>query len=201
MLIDFYQIRNFSDVAEFHSIMPIDNVPLVIIHGILSNEKVSEFEHKDVSMQEVQERRDIKTVPGGLKLHQYANLYFHARNPMMYYRQNEDVCILRIDKSVANIQGVVFSDRNASSNWVSFYSLSELSELDFNSIFCKDWNDEDEKIKWMKKSKKCAEVLVPHSISYQYIIGAYVKNDMDKQKLIDRGFERQIDIYRELFFK
>lgn len=70
-------------VTEFHCIMPIGNVPSVLEHGILSYELAAKLAHHSVAMPEVQDLRDKKQVPGGLKLHQYANLYFHARNPML----------------------------------------------------------------------------------------------------------------------
>jgi hypothetical protein len=50
--------------------MPLDNIPSVLKHGILSNERVAKLSHRSVAMQEVQERRDVKQVPRGLKLHQ-----------------------------------------------------------------------------------------------------------------------------------
>ena len=67
-------------VTELHCIMPIRNIPSVVAHGILSHESAGKLMHHSVAMQPMQERRDVKTVPGGLRLHQYANLYFHARN-------------------------------------------------------------------------------------------------------------------------
>ena len=90
-------------VREFQSIMPIENIPSVLEHGILSNERALTLKHQSVAMQEVQDRRDKKKVPGGLKLHQYANLYFHARNPMLYKRKDEAIriCVLRISTEVS----------------------------------------------------------------------------------------------------
>ena len=76
-------------VTEFHCIMPIANLASVMNHGILSHERAAKRPHRSVALQPVQDKRDKKQVPGGLKLHQYANLYFHARNPMMYKRQAE----------------------------------------------------------------------------------------------------------------
>lgn len=69
--------------------MPVANLPSVMEKGILSYEKVAKIEHSSTALQPVQDKRDQKHVPGGLKLHQYANLYFHARNPMMFKRQAE----------------------------------------------------------------------------------------------------------------
>lgn len=83
-------------LTELHCIMPMDNIPSVQANGILSYESTAKLAHASVSMAEVQERRDKKQVPGGLRLHQYANLYFHARNPMLYSRlaQASGLCIL-----------------------------------------------------------------------------------------------------------
>ncbi|EQD40247.1 hypothetical protein B1B_14996, partial [mine drainage metagenome] len=72
-----------SRVTELHSIMPISNIGSVMTHGVLSYERAARLAHHSVALQPVQDRRDQKQVPGGLKLHQYANLYFHARNPML----------------------------------------------------------------------------------------------------------------------
>ena len=52
-----------------------------------------------------------------------------------------------------------------------------------------------------KKSVKCAEVLIPEKIFPQYIIGAAVKNQEDKERLEEMGFNKKIYIEKELFFK
>jgi len=63
-------------VTEFHSIMPMENIPSVLEHGILSHERASKLPHASVAMDAIQERRDLKQVPGGLKLH-HPPLFFH----------------------------------------------------------------------------------------------------------------------------
>ncbi|MEI7898996.1 MAG: DarT ssDNA thymidine ADP-ribosyltransferase family protein, partial [bacterium] len=82
-------------VTELHNIMPIRNLVSVRLYGILSHNAVAALPHADVSMQEVQDKRDKKTVPNGLALHDYANLYFCARNPMMFKCKDErqDLCV------------------------------------------------------------------------------------------------------------
>ena len=94
-------------VAELHCIMPMANIASVLVHGILSYERAAQLQHHSVVMQPVQDRRDRKQVPGGLKLHQYANLYFHARNPMLYKRKDDasNLCILRVSVAVLNEMG------------------------------------------------------------------------------------------------
>lgn len=104
-------------VKEFQCIMPLENIPSVLKLGILSHERAAKLKHRSVAMEEVQEKRDLKHVPGGLKLHQYANLYFHARNPMLYKRKGEcdNLCVLQVSIDVLKLDGVVLSDSNASS--------------------------------------------------------------------------------------
>lgn len=107
--------RTKSGRNGFHNIMPMENIPSVIKNGILSNELAGKIQHSSIAMNEVQSIRDKIQVPGGLMLHQYANLYFDSRNPMMYKRKNEDICVLKISDSVLELADVIISDMNASS--------------------------------------------------------------------------------------
>ena len=191
-------------VREFHSIMPIENIPSVLELGILSNERVLALKHRSVAMQEVQDRRDKKKVPGGLKLHQYANLYFHARNPMLYKRKNEAVrlCILRISTEVTTEKGVVFTDCNAASDYVRFLHPSQWRVLDFDAIFALDWrHPNDEIANFRHRSQKCAEILVPHCVDAKYLIGAYVVDAVSLKQLKNRGFDLPISINSAIFFR
>src|SRR5205814_3868770 len=128
-------------VTEFQCIMPLENIPSVLNLGILSNEQAAKVPHYSVALEVVQERRDLKHVPGGLKLHQYANLYFHARNPMLYKRKDEaaKLCILRVSTEITHIGGVVITDRNASSDYVRFLDPKQWAMLDFGDILAMDW--------------------------------------------------------------
>lgn len=202
MSIDFYSIRRFEDITEFHCIMPIENISSILKFGILSHEEAEKRTHKSVAMDIIQDIRKGKKVPGGLQLHQYANLYFHARNPMLFKRKNKKICVLRIDKKVVNILDVVFTDRNAASAYVKFLSLREIRFLDYKKIYAKDWCDIDYEspLYYEKKSKKLAEILVPNKIGFEYIIGAYVKNSTDKNYLQNLGFNKSVTLNKELFF-
>jgi uncharacterized protein YwgA len=93
--------------------------PSVLARGILSHDNAAKLPHHSVAMQAIQDKRDLKSVPGGLKLHQYANLYFHARNPMLFKRRYEDVCVLCLSTAVFQLQGAVITDQNASSDYAS----------------------------------------------------------------------------------
>jgi len=191
-------------VREFQSIMPIENIPSVLEHGILSNERALTLKHQSVAMQEVQDRRDKKKVPGGLKLHQYANLYFHARNPMLYKRKDEAIriCVLRISTEVSKEKGVVFTDCNAASDYVRFLHPSQWTLLDFEAIFALDWRHPNDEIAHFRhRSQKCAEILVPHCVDAKYLTGAYVIDAVRLKQLKSLGFDLPIAINSAIFFR
>lgn len=190
-------------VSELHSIMPLVNIPSVWRYGILSHDEAAKLPHDSVALSAIQERRDVKRVPGGLKLHQYANLYFCARNPMLYLRKGEapSLCILRIDKHVLSLPDVVLADRNASSDYVRFLKSPEgLRELNYDLIFATYWTSEDPFDQWRRKSIKCAEVLVPHRVPTDLIVGAYVLDATVEAKLRNVGFDRPVTCNRGQFF-
>jgi hypothetical protein len=186
--------------------MPIENVPSVLEHGILSHNRCKKLKlpHSDISLEGVQDRRDGKEVPNGLKLHDYANLYFCARNPMMYKRRNEaeDLCVLQLSLSVSKQNEVVYTDQNAAGDYVRFLSAGEVkSNIDFDLVFATYWNDENPIEKKRKRLAKCAEILVPHQVEPKFIKGAYVVNEAAKAKLTKTGFSLPIVVESNMFFR
>jgi len=193
-------------VTEFQCIMPLENIPSVLKLGILSNERAAKLEHRSVAMEDVQEKRELKHVPGGLKLRQYANLYFHARNPMLYKRKGEinNLCVLRISTEILQLPGVVLADCNASSPYVRFLAPSQWALLDYEAIYAMDWNRQhanDPYAYRVHKARKCAEVLVPHVVKPAFVIGAYVVDEAAKLKLESLGFDRAVAIDSDMFFR
>lgn len=169
-------------VKELHYIMPINNIPSMLIHGILSRVNLRErlLQHDDISMDEIQKRRKDKLVPNGKYLHEYVNLYFDARNSMMFKRKDlaEKICVLCISIEALNLQGVVVTDQNIASDWVRFLPPQELESLNFDRIY----------------AKYCVEC--------QYIKKAYVIDENVKEDLICHGFdENKIEVNSELFFR
>lgn len=190
-------------ITEFQCIMPLGNIPSVLVHGILSHQRAAKVGHQSVAMEEVQDRRDVKQVPGGLKLHQYANLYFHARNPMLFKRKDEaeELCVLRVSTEVRKLDGVVFSDCNASSDYVRFFAPERWRLLNLEAIYAPDWRHPDDPIAYLRhKSQKCAEVLVPHQVVPDYLLGAYVVSEAAAAKLTALGFSLPVTIEPDLFF-
>jgi hypothetical protein len=192
-----------SRVTELQCIMPMSNIASIQANGILSYERASKLTHKSVAMQPVQDLRDQKQVPGGLRLHQYANLYFHARNPMLYKRLNEaaSLCVLRVSTAVLRIQGAVITDQNAAGKYVRFFAPSQWRQLDFDDIFALSWKHPDDQIaEWRHKSRKCAEVLIPHVVAPANVMGAYVIDARAEARLREEGFRAPITVDKVLFF-
>lgn len=172
---------NRSDIKELYYISPIANVLSILEHGILSHNLSTKLLHDSVAMQEIQDRRRNKRIPGIKKrLHDYANLYFDAHNPMLSKcrSQNNEICILCINSYVLDLPDIVISDRNAASDWARFYNCTEgLKALDKNKLYSEYWtNARNQYEAWELKSIKCAEILVPDKVESKYIIGAFVAN-------------------------
>jgi len=175
-------------VTELHCIIPIANLDSVMAHGILSHERAAKLPHHSVALQPVQDRRDQKQVPGGLKLHQYANLYFHARNPMLFKRKDEapTLCVLRVSTQVLELEGTVISDQNAASAYVRFLHPRQWQLLDFDAIYAMDWRHPGDPVAYFRhSSRKCAEVLVPQRVETRFLTGAYVVDQAAKIR-VDR---------------
>lgn len=191
-------------VTELHSIMPMVNVASVLAHGLLSYERAAKLPHQSVALQPVQDRRDHKHVPGGLKLHQYANLYFHARNPMLHKRlpEADNLCVLRVSTQVLHLPGTVITDQNAASDYVRFYAPAQWQLLDWDDIFAMDWRHPGDKVAyWRHKSRKCAEVLVPHRVDALFVTGAYVVDVVAQARLSETACTLPIHVNPVLFFR
>ena len=190
-------------IREFQYITPVRNVPSILLHGILSHEAASRLPHDSVAMSEIQDRRDKVRIPGGLMLHQYANLYFHARNPMLYRLKQEapTLCVLRVSVDGLWTNKAVIADRNASSGYVRFLSINQTEELNLEAIYARDWrHPNDWNAYHLHKSQKCAEFLVPGRVPVDSLTGAYVVSAEAKDLLFATGFNLPIEIDAGLFF-
>lgn len=155
-------------------------------------------------MQPVQDRCDQKRVPQGLRLHQYANLYFHARNPMLFKRLREvgSLCVLAVSTDVLKLKGTVITDCNAASGWVRFLQPSQWQLVDFNDVFAQDWGHPDNPARYYQhKSRKCAEILVPHRIPPELLIGARVIDQAARVRLAAQAPNLPVKIDPVLFFR
>ncbi len=197
---------NRSDIEALYFITLISNVPSIIEYGILSHNKSVKIPHDDsLPMSKMQERRKIKKIPGtNRNLHDYANLYFDAHNPMLSRRRdrNNEICVLRIDANVLDLPGVIIADQNASSEYVRFYPVTQgLAAIDKDRLFAKYWtHPENIYEEWAHKSIKCAEALVPDEVEPRYILAAYVANQTALSAFKKLKIELTVSIKSDIFF-
>lgn len=105
-------------VTELHYITPVANLGSIVIQGVLSHNLAARHSHTSVASEPIQDRRAQIRVPRGRPLHDYANLYFDARNAMMYTRKNGVVplTVVRLHPAVLDLTGSIVTDGNAASN-------------------------------------------------------------------------------------
>ena len=205
-LTDLFKIKTHRKTLA--NITHVDNIPSIMSNGILSHDLAQRTRHESIALESVQDRRHQKRVPNGLRLHQYACLYFSARNPMMYYRVKNpdiariaDLCVLLIDPSILETDGVVVTDGNAASEITRFYPAEEgLMSLNYDMIYAEWWTADNPYEKDERKRVKCAEVLIPNRIPYQMVVGAVVPLRKTEERIRSMGFEKQIIINRKTFF-
>jgi hypothetical protein len=197
-----------SDVKELHYITAIENVPSILRHGILSHKRARKVHHISVAMKEIQDRRKDVVLPNRKPLHDYANLYFNARNPMLFKDvrgglcSDEDLCVLIVSADVVDLQSVVITDRNASSDYARFRPSPSGLSLVNEDTFAESWkHPENEVTEWEHKSRMCAEVLVPDVVPNQYIVGAYVSCATAKRRLRNLAPSLTITVNARMFFK
>ena len=194
---------NREDLTELHFITHIGNVTSIIEHGIVSYVRAAKLPHRSVAMQEIQDLRSKKLVPGtGRRLHEYANLYICGRNPMLYKRRYEEICVLSISTDVLDLPGVIITDQNAAGNYVSFRPAPQgLHYVSQELTFADDWTDQDAIQYWRKKAAKCAEVLVPDRVEPKYLQRAYVACDEMRARFDALNTGIQVRVHKHLFFR
>ncbi len=187
---------------ELYYIVPISNITSIVEGGILCHNLAKKILHQSVALTEVQERRECKKVPNAGYLHDYVNLYFNPRNPMMYKRRDMfmQICVLSIQREVLYLPGVLVSDMNASKDLCKFLEPKEaIQSLDFEKIYVRNWNIPDHYD--ILKGATCAEVLVPSEVPYRYVVKAYIAHHTLDKTLREYGFSKPIICDADLFFR
>jgi len=193
-----------AELNELGYIVPINTVPSILQHGILSHCRAERFQHDSIALEQVQDRRANVVVPNGRPLHEYANLYICPRNPMLLRRSDirEQICVLRVSPEVLDIANVIVTDSNAASKYVSFRPApTGLAIVDRDRTFAEWWTHDDQIEQWRHSAQKCAEVLVPNVVPPAYVTGAYVSCDQSRHRLRVLAPNLPITVDRHLFFQ
>lgn len=161
-------------VTELHYMTARDNLPSIAQHGLLSHARASRVPHVSVASEDVQRRRAVKQIPPGKPLHEFVNLYFDARNAMMWLRRSPSLAVLRISPQVLGLPGVVVADGNAASSITRFYPVVQgIEALDAERVYAHSWKCDDLWEEAERKRQRQAEVLVPDRVPASYIMGCF----------------------------
>ena len=124
----------------YYYIVHINNLKEVLEKGIFSHNKVLELGIKPemISNVEVMELRKQRKIEGEKTLWDYANLYFQARNPMLWTIIKkygvENIVVLGLRPTIHNVEGVRIADGNAARlSDTEIFPKSELKKV-FYSI-------------------------------------------------------------------
>jgi hypothetical protein len=131
-----------DEIKELHYIVHKQNIESVLKKGIYAYNMMGKIEHESVALPAVQRRRARVILPNGERLHDYANLYFNARNPMMYTlrEQHRDLLILSLKPDVLKMKNVYISDRNAARQGVEFKTYpSGLRMIEKRIVMADSW--------------------------------------------------------------
>lgn len=154
----------------------------------------------------MQERRDNKRIPNHGELHDYANLYFDARNPMMFFltknKNIDELCVICVDKKVLDLEDTIVTDQNAARNLALFASPDEgIKFINFDKVKAVYWNEGNYNDCQNNKAIKCAKVLVLNKVPIEYLIKIKVCTELAKQKVKKLNLGVPVKIDRNMFFK
>lgn len=193
-----------EDVAELHYIAAIENVSSILSRGILSHQRATKLPHRSLAKRQVQDLRAPKIVPGGRPLHEYANLYINARNPMMFKRKelHRELCVLRVSPEVLDLAGVIVTDMNAARGIARFRPVDAgLTCVDREMVFAEDWRHPGDLLAYQRhQGIMCAEVLVPDWVAPEFVMGAYVSCAEARAVLAKSAPDLAIQVNPHMFF-
>lgn len=175
-----------DNIRELFYITHIANLGSILEKGIFSHQKIvdEKIQYRAIYNEEIVSRRKDKKTPDGKSLWNFSNLYFNARNPMLYRItceiDIEDIAVLGIiSRYVLSLPNIVVTDGNAASDETSFFPSKEsTARRIFKKTQMKYWNPYDG-----SKRKIMAECLVPEKISPYWISSIYVPTYASVKKL------------------
>ncbi len=198
-----------EELSELQCITPIANLASIAFLGILCHKLAAELDHTDVSSGIIQDRRAGREVPDvrrspPLELHEYANVYICARNPMMYVLRDlhEELAVLRVSCEVLDVEGAVIADGNASSDYTGFHaSPAGLSMIDATITFLGDPRHPNPPEFYDRKRRQCAEVLVPEVIAPEFLLGVYVSCAASRASVEELELPWPVTVDPRMFFQ
>ncbi len=193
-------------LRNLYYITHIDNIPSILERGILSHRRIVEEDipYTRIDDKEIVDRRKTISTPNGHVLWDYANLYFRARNAMLFkviHKVGKDnVAILVVSPDVKDLSGVFITTGNAAANASEMLQANEgiktLYQMrkDLEVTYWKDYDG--------TKRKTMAECLVPDFVPPDKINMIYVADEPTSKKVKKNIGERvPVSCDPDLFFQ
>ncbi|RME49977.1 MAG: DUF4433 domain-containing protein [Caldilineae bacterium] len=181
-------------LRELYYITHLQNVSSILKTGILSHAEVARRQIPYTPVYDagiVSWRKDRQT-PDGRSLWEYANLYFRARNPMLYRvlkeKGEQEIVVLGVQRDVLDLEGVLVTTGNAARSETVILKKGEWKKYRneiLQGVDVKWWSEADG-----SKRRIMAEVLVPERIPPSMIRAIYVA-DNNTRKIVYGQIEKE----------
>lgn len=164
-------------IRELYYITHVDNIPSILKKGIFCHGLIHDqgVKYTPIYNKEIVSRRKSIKVPDGRSLWNFANLYFRARNPMMYKvicdKPPSDIAVIGVGKNILDRSDILLTTGNAAHSQSEVLPVSQKAKI--LPIIAKEidreyWNEADG-----SKRKIMAECLVPDVVPPEYIKSVY----------------------------
>jgi O-acetyl-ADP-ribose deacetylase (regulator of RNase III) len=164
-------------IRELFYITHVNNIKSILEKGILCHKRIEDsgITYERIYNKDVVSRREAITVPDGRSLWSFANLYFQARNPMLYtvVRNNplDQIAVVGVDKGILDRPDIFLATGNAAHSQTEIVPASQKKSAlptiirNVNRIY---WNEVDG-----SKRTIMAECLVPDFVPPHFIRSIY----------------------------
>jgi len=181
--------RSRFTIRELFYITHVKNIKSILERGILCHKRIEDsgIPYARIYNKEVVSRRKSITTPDGSSLWNFANLFFQARNPMLYTvvrnKPLEEIAVIGVDKSILDRPDIFISTGNAAHSQSEIVPATEKKKVlpkiihNINRVY---WNEVDG-----SKRTIMAECLVPDFIPPDLIRSVYFADYKAKYKTED----------------
>jgi O-acetyl-ADP-ribose deacetylase (regulator of RNase III) len=169
--------RKKRDFRELYYITHVDNLKSIVANGIFSHSMIerNHVQYTPIYNKQIVANRKDKKTPDGHSLWEFANLYFQARNPMMFKVLVENplqkIAVVAVKKSIIE-RAAYFTDGNAASLETEIHPIDRFRKYEQSILKQVDtdwWNTFDG-----SKRRIMAEILVPDVVPTEYIDSVFV---------------------------
>ena len=164
-------------IRELYYITHVKNLDSILSNGIFCHKLVLEkgINYTPIYTEGIVLRRKLIKVPDGRGLWDFANLYFQARNPMMYKvvldKSLADIAVIGVSIDILERSDILLTTGNAAHSQSEIVPASQKTKIlpliakEIDRVY---WNDMDG-----SKRKMMAECLVPDIVPPEHIKSVY----------------------------